>query len=117
MQFKLATSKDGRFARIALETGEESVAQLSAQDVEQLISILSNARGKMVPRVSQSKSPLLSPGPGIDALSPMLDVGRMDSGHLILSLAYTGLGWRSAQLDPDEARALARRLLDAAGPP
>ena len=115
--FKMATSTDGRFAKIIFEKGMSESAKLTSQDVEQLINKISEVRGVMVPLVSQSKSPLLSPAPLADALSPLLDVGRMDSGHVILSLAYTGLGWRTVQLDPDEARGLARRLLDAAGPP
>ena len=108
MNVKLSLSTDESILKLEAET-----LVMKATDVELLISHLAERRQHMTPQVSQLE--LIQPDShqAIDAMMPNFDLALLPQNPplAVLTIAYEGLGCRTAALSREQSLQLARRLL------
>lgn len=103
-------SSDEKLLELTIEQ-----TQLTAIDVETIISHLANQRQNMAPQVNQSGLIEQSSHHPIDAMLPNLDlaVRQQDPPLIVLAIAFEGLGVRSVAISMEQAKALRQSLGNA----
>lgn len=108
MNLSLSLSDDEKFLRL-----EALTLDMRAPDVELLISHLAERRELMNPQVAQYQATTPDGHQPIDATFPHYELAVVEQTPRIavLSIAFPGLGWRSAALTLEQCASLGKKLL------